>query len=83
MLSHDKLSKTQERWRKKDPGLSDFAGKSLGKIKNQVFAADADVSTLSSNSYYRPGREGQSARDHDDRSRERSHDRSNPKNAWA
>ena len=41
-----KNSESQERWRKKSPNLSDFSGKSLEKIKSQVFSADADESTI-------------------------------------
>ena len=52
----NKLTKTQEYWHKKDPDRSVFTSKSLKKIKNQVFAANIDGSTFSSNSYYRPAR---------------------------
>ena len=51
MLSHDKLTETQKCWCKICPDLSDFTGKSLDKIKNQVLAADSDGSTLISRSY--------------------------------
>ena len=61
MLSHDKLTKMEERWCKIHSDLSDFTGKSLEKIKNQVLAADVDGSTLISHSYYGPGCKDRSA----------------------
>ena len=66
VLSHDKLTKTEDRWRRKNSDLSDFTGKSIEKIKIQVLDDEANGSTLISRSYYGPGHEGRSANDRDD-----------------
>ena len=39
-------SQSQEHWRKKSLNLSDFCGKSLEKIKSQVFSADTNESII-------------------------------------
>ena len=74
MLSHDKLTRTQERWWKIYSDR-DFTGKSFEKIKNQVLSDNPDESILISYSHYGPGRGDRSAMDHDDRSCECSHDK--------
>ena len=84
-----KVTDSEERWRKKTPNLSDFTGKNLKKITEQVYAAeaeaDADGSTIDTDSSSRGRDDDRSSRSYhgsargnrrtSSRSRDRSPDR--------